>query len=201
MKKAFLIFVNILIASAIIFGGFYSLLFGSYERIETDISKYSENLQGIGSAERMMPSLESLGDYVSLEYTYKVHCYSTFVGFFSDGYELCVTYDESQYETKKAEVLSSYDFLQEPVIAEDGDYLIPLTELHYKGFTLKIVPDETQFTYCPCKSFMMVGYNDATNQIVYLYHYDFDIDYIATADEDPEAEMIELIEDAFSWIE
>lgn len=201
MKKVLFILLNILIAAAIVIGGFFALLFGSYQRIETNIAKYSEDLQGIGSAERMMPRLDSLGDYESLEYTYKIHCYSTFVGFFSDGYVLNVTYGEREYEQRKAGILSSYAFLQEPVIAEDGDYLLPVTELNYKGYTLKVVPDDTQFTYCPCKSFMMVGFNDVEHKIVYLYHYDFDLDYIAAADEDPEAEMIQLIEDAFVWIE
>lgn len=201
MKRILLIFLCILIASAFFIGGFFALLFGSYERVETDIAKYSDHLHGIGSAERMMPALDSLGNYASLEYSYKVHCYSTFVGFFSDGYALCVTYDESQYEHRKTEALTSYAYLQEPAIAEDGDYLLPVTELDYKGFTLKIVPDEDQFTYCPCKSFMMIGFNDTEYKILYLYYYDFDIDYIAAADEDPVDEMTELIEDAFAWIE
>ena len=201
MKKILHILLNILIASAIVFGSLFLLFFGSYEWIETDIAKYSDNLHGIGSAERMMPTLESLGHYTELEYTYKIHCYSIFVGFVSDGYVLNVTYDESQYEQRKADALSSYTFLQEPIIEQDGDSPMPVTELKYKGYTLKVVPDDTQYTYYPCKSFMMVGFNDEEHKIVYLYHYDFDLDYIAAVDEDPEEEMIQLIEDAFAWIE
>jgi hypothetical protein len=201
MKKFLKVLFIILLVIAILIGGFLFLLVGTYERVSRDISHYDEDILEISNAANFMPDLDSLSGYTEIEYTYKVKCYSTFVGFCSDGFALFVTYDDDQYETAKQEALSTYTFLEEPVLRSQDTYELPITEFSYRGYTMKVVPDEDYIDFCACKSFMLLGFNDEEHKIAYLYFYDFDIDYIAEVGEDPEAEMRELVDTAFEWVD
>lgn len=166
--------------------------------IVQDIEQYEKDRLDLKNAAKYMPSLDSLSDYNNLKYAHKERVYSFFMGFVSDGLSLFLSYDETIYEGKREEVLSSYTFLEEPI--KDGDdYEIPVTEFEYKGYDMRVVPDEEYVDYAACKSFTLVGCNDDLNAIVYMYFYDFDIDYIAAEGEDPVEEMTTLIEDAFYW--
>ena len=54
-------------------------------------------------------------------------------------------------------------------------------------------------SYDGCRYFGMVGTNDDTCSIAYLYYSDTDLDYIAQADEDLDQKMRALIDDEFCW--
>lgn len=201
MKKVIKSLFAVVLICALIFGIFLLLLLGNYSQVRTDIAKYEKDLLTIGNAAKLMPELDTLGDYTDIEYTYKLKCYSIFMGFFSDAFALFVTYDQDQYNTEKEKILSEYIFLDAPVMRSADTYELPVTELEYKGYSFKIVPDEEYIDYCACKSFMMIGFNDETSEIVYMYYYDFDIDYIGEVGDNPEEEMRELIDTAFAWVD
>lgn len=201
MKKVIKVLIVILLICVLIVGGFFWLLVGSYERVKTDIDQYETDLQQISNAAKLMPKLDSMSGYTDIEYTYKIKCYSPLAGFYSDAYALFVTYDQNQYNTVKEKILSGYNYLEKPVMRSSDTYELPVTEFEYKGYCFKIVPDKEYIDYCACKSFMMIGFNDKTSRIVYMYFYDFDIDYIAEVGENLEEAMSELIDTAFAWVD
>ena len=194
--KIILTFLAVLVISA---GGFWFLMFGTYQHIDRDLEDYSTHVQSIRNAADFMPELDSLGAYTDIQYAYKEKCYSRLIGFYSDGLSLFVTYDAEQYCCAKETALSGYAFLEEPVKGYNETYELPIEEFQYNGYTIKVVPDGEYLDYCACKSFMMLGYNDAECTIAYLYYWDFDIDYISEVGEDPQEEMGELIDTAFAW--
>ena len=189
--------IGVIIVIAFCLAKLYFTKYDSGEIVSTDISRYEEDCANCKNASDFMPDLDSLTDYRSLFYSNKTFFYSYFMGFASDGLALFVQYDESTYELKKTELFNSYTFLDAPVF--DGDYELPVTELYYENFYLKIVPDDEYVDFCACKSFAMVGFDDESKTLVYLYHYSFDLDFIAEADEDLEAEMRRFMDEVFEW--
>ena len=99
---------------------------------------------------------------------------------------------------KKAEILNSYTFLTAPII-EDDTFIIPTATFSYNRYTLKIVRDNSYSKDIACKSFALIGFDDQNKSIVYCYHYDFDLDYIAERDRDPKAAMCEFMDRVFEW--
>ena len=185
---------------------FYFTQHDSYEFVNTDITKYiddcamcKDDCDISKKALAFMPDLKSLTDYTDLFYSHKTMVYSSFMGFVSDGWALFVQYDESIYEIKKAELLSSNTFLDAPVFNSSGDYELPITEFCYKNYDMKIIPDENYIDFCACKSFALIGFDDESKSIVYCYHYSFDLDIIAEHGDDLEAEMCEFMDDVFEW--
>lgn len=140
----------------------------------TDIDKYEEYVEEVKYASTLMPNLDDLNSYTDVKFGYKRILYFAFLGFQSDNISLFVTYDDN-YTEEKQSVLSSYDFLKEEELGE-----FSVTSFDYRGYSFQIVPNRDYWNdgSCTCKSFMMIGYNDANNTIAYLYFYDFDIDYI-----------------------
>ena len=200
MRKIIKNIFIVLLVLVLFFAAFLYLLIGTYNWIKTDLTQYEQDIQKIGNASVFMPDLESLGSYTDINYSYKVKCYSPLARFYSDGFALFVTYEDAQYQAYKAKVLTDYAFLQEPVKRSQDTYELPVTEFSYKNYHIKIVPDEEYVDFCACKSFLMIGFNDDDSRIVYLYYYDFDIDYIAIEGEDTEKRMCALIDSAFEWI-
>lgn len=199
MKAVLKILGISLLGIALVFGGFMYLLAGRSVRVKTNIQNYEKDLEGIGNAAQFMPELDTLGNYTDIEYRYQITITSRLVGFISDGYALFVTYDKGEYKQQKDRILSGYSFLEKPVAPFTDDLELPVTEFDYKGYHIKIVPDEEYIDYCACKSFMMIGFDDASSTIVYMYYYDFDLDYIAEVGDDYEEEMREFVDNAFSW--
>ncbi len=146
-----------------------------------------------------MPNIKDLGAYSQIKYTYQSTCYSILMDFNSDGLALFVKYDQTIYAIQKEKTLHSYTFLDEPILEFDK-YVMPVTEFEYRGYLMKIVLDQEYIDYCACKSFMMIGFDDANSAIAFLYYYDFDIDYIADIDEDLNYSMRNLVDDAFAWV-
>ena len=98
------------------------------------------------------------------------------------------------YVAKKHEVEQTYKFLTEPVEADmlEGHYTIPVTEFEYKGFQMRVA-DGGEYP----KKFGIVGYNDETKEIAYLWFHDPDLDFISEPDQDKEQAMIEFVENNF----
>ena len=106
-----------------------------------------------------------------------------------DSLELC----EADYKS----YIDSHQFLTDPVIENDGDYLIAAPEFHYEGIFFKVVT-EGEKDYFP-KRIYMIGIDRENSTLYYLYLDDHDLDYIAGADaQDLEGEMRKQIADQFN---
>ena len=106
-----------------------------------------------------------------------------------DNLELC----EADYKA----YINEHQFLEEPVIDRDGDYLIAAPEFHYEGIFFKVVT-EGEKDYFPNRIYM-IGIDRENSTLYYLYLDDHDLDYIAGADaQDLEGEMRKQIADQFN---
>ena len=141
----------------------------------------------------MMPSLSELGTYTDIKYSHK-NREDLFV---TDTLSLFVKYSNVEYKTNKQKVLEKYDFIREPIINDKGWYLIPVSEIDYKGYHFKIVSDNK--AYSACQSFLMVGFDDTNSKIAYCYHYDVDLDLIAEPTDDLLEKMTDFIDYNFLW--
>lgn len=171
----------------------FLLLFSSCTKTDTDINNYESKRLNIGNASDMMPSLSELSTYTDIKYSHK-NMEDLFV---TDTLSLFVKYSDSEYKTNKQKVLEKYDFINEPIINDKGWYLIPVSEIDYKGYSFKIVTDNE--VRSACQSFLMIGFDDKNSKIAYCYIYDFDRDLIADSTEDPLEEMADFIDYNFLW--
>ena len=106
-----------------------------------------------------------------------------------DSLELC----ESDYKY----YIDSHQFLTDPVIENDGDYLIAAPEFHYEEIFFKVITAGEE-DYFP-KQIYMIGIDRENSTLYYLYLEDHDLDYIAGADtQDLEGEMRKQIADQFN---
>ena len=106
-----------------------------------------------------------------------------------DSLELC----EADYKA----YIDSHQFLTEPVIDDDGYYLIAAPEFYYEGIFFKVVTAGEE-DYFP-KKIYMIGIDRDNTTLYYLYLDDHDLDYIADSDaQDLEGEMGKHIVDQFN---
>lgn len=91
-----------------------------------------------------------------------------------------------------------YEFLAEPVESDmlEGHYTVPVTEFEYNGFYMRVAAGGEY-----PKKFGIVGYNDETKEIAYLWFHDPDQDFIAEPDEDKEQAMKDFVDNNFSLTE
>ena len=118
--------------------------------------------------------------------------------FFYQSITAIIKYDSLELcETDYKAYIDSHQFLIEPVIDIDGDYLIAAPEFHYKGIFFKVVTagEEDDFP----KKMYMIGIDRDNATLYYLYLDDHDLDLIAWPDaQDLEGEMGEHIADHFN---
>ena len=118
--------------------------------------------------------------------------------FFYQSITAIVKYESlEQCEADYNAYIESHQFLEEPVIDSDGDYLIAAPEFHYEGIFFKVVT-EGEEDYFP-KRIYMIGIDRDNSTLYYLYLYDQDLDYMAEAHEqDLEGVMGRHIADQFN---
>ena len=107
-----------------------------------------------------------------------------------DSIELC----EADYKS----YIDSHQFLTDPVIGNDGEYIIAAPEFHYEEIFFKVVTagEEDDFP----KRIYLIGIDRENSTLYYLYLDDHDLDYIAGADvQDLEGEMRKRIADQFNF--
>lgn len=170
-----------------------------YEKYRTEIKYASEGLL----------SLEDIGEYTNVEFSYRHVTLLVLLDFTTDGIALFADYTKENYEVAIGKVNSYYSFINEPIVQEDGDYTFPLAEFTYKGYDFRISYtsgsvgyDQNKNEHVYPKSFVMVGFDNENSSLVFLYFYDSDLDLIcnnkASEDEKLKA-MTDLIDDSFYW--
>lgn len=146
--------------------------------IDTNIENYETKRTEVVSAKDYMPPLSELGEYENVSFGYKI---TGFV-FESETVSLFLEYSNESYLENKEQLLSKYQFFDEAVIGYNGNYVIPVNEIDYGGYHFQIASNDK---YLPCKSFVMVGYDDVNYRLALCYFCDIELDYIAEADENP----------------
>ena len=139
-------------------------------------------------AEDFLPT--GFASYDSVKYN---HDKKVLFFFATDTMTVKVKYDDL-YTSKKNEVEQTYKFLTEPIESDmlKGHYDIPVTKFEYEGFQMRVA-DGGEYP----KKFGIVGYNDETKEIAYLWFNDPDLDFISEPDQDKEQAMIEFVENNF----
>ncbi len=140
---------------------------------------YETLLDKVDFSDLYMPNLKDIGIYKEIKIYYKV----TKKIFWNDvkSLSLIVNYSTEQYYVNKNKILEQYSFINQEK-AELKDY-----KADVNGFHIQVVEDEQgisdDYTTFYCKRLFMIGFDDVNYQIIYLYHYDFDIDYIEDLDD------------------
>ena len=112
-------------------------------------------------------------------------------------------------------ILSNYNFIDGPQIRTysamtfDGkdiigtDYIFPLDSFNYNGFTFKICPNNHFWSVeHTSESFVMIGFDENSYSICYLYFFCYDHDYICDteiSDEQKIRKMTYIIKEYFYW--
>ncbi len=164
---------------------------------DTNIANYDRYLEEVGYAKDVMPSLAKLTTSKEIKFSYQE---SSNLLFTTKTLALFVQYDIIRYYSAKAILQTSKDYLQAPVLdsGNDGYYIMPVTEINYKGYNFKVLDLKLE-DYYVCKSFGLIGFDDENYRISYLYFYDSDLDYICGPGEDLEESLIEFLDEYFYW--
>ena len=118
--------------------------------------------------------------------------------FFYQSITAIVKYDSNELcEEYYNAYIDSHQFLKEPVVDDDGDYLIAAPEFHYEGIFFKVVTAGENDDFP--KQIYMIGIDRNSSTLYYLYLEDHDLDYMADSDaKDLESAMGEHIADQFN---
>lgn len=160
---------------------------------KSDINEYNECLKRCDNAEHMMPKISDLNDYQDIKFSYLER------NDFSDqeGYSLFVSYD-SNYNSKKEELLSSYEFFDKSI--KDGTHQgIPVTSFEYKGYYYQIVMDYEYDSLGSCNSFSLIGFNDENKEIAYHYYYGIESFIVYGESDNLEEAMVEFVSTVFYY--
>lgn len=162
--------------------------------IDTDISKYETYRQELNYADEFMPELEVLSDAESIQFAFQKTD-----EFFGVPHTLALTayYSDEAYIAAVAANEAAYTFVDAPIIDTDGDQLLD-NAFAYQGFNFRSVAPSSNERDA-CSYFGLFGTCAEQNCIAWLYFDDVDLDRIAAADEDLDAEMIEMVDEYFHW--
>jgi len=175
--KFMLVFIIIVVT---IYTLFYILMLSTRSKIKRydDITKFEEITSEVYGANTHIPSIDELGEYESIELVYK----ETQQGFWIiDSLTQIVKYDSVEFECALNQINLKYSFLKETqedlkdCYAKINRYEIQIVD--------KIEKMQDDYSYDYPKCFMMIGVNKQKRTILYLYHYDSDLDYIKDLDD------------------
>lgn len=175
-KKYFLILI------VLIFFVFLSSCMDSfdYEVGYTEL-KYKEYLRKVTNSERYMPSDIELLNIDSFSTSFSRHNMPLELFDVTYSVTLSCTYkDVDYYLTAKQEIEDKYKFL-----SETNEWLFDI-KAFCSGYEIRVV-DKISFeviddTYNYPHWFLMIGFNNELNKIIYMFHYDFEIDCIKDLD-------------------
>lgn len=194
MKKVFktlLIALGIIIVlHLLLFGVVIYSSFDPISKTDTNWNNYDMYRTELHYAEEFLPSQNELANAKAVHFSYQKNFMLMFI---SKTVAVTVQYTPEEYLSAKESITQRYDFLDAPMLySRDNDYELD-NAFTYKGYDFRVV------SYDSCRYFGMVGINDDTCSIAYLYYSDTDRDFIARADENLDHEMCALIDDEFCW--
>lgn len=172
--------LKIIITIVIFFSLFYILILSSCSKTEkfNDVNQIEEKIREVRGAETHIPNDDELGEYESIELLLKETKYSLWT---IDSLTLKVKYDASEFNKAINGIDLRYSFLKEA--KED---LLDYNAI-IDGYEIQIVEKiekmQSDYSYDYPKCFMMIGVNKQEQTIVYLYHYDIDLDSIDDLDD------------------
>ena len=169
------VFLSILLLFVLTVGFFFITTVGKMEMVTHYQNEEAiENYADIDTQYQGMPSLDDVGNPAELEY---VDYFSQQMVFFDvDVKALKCTYEASEYAEEKASLEDRFSFQVEPVSADE--YTVEPTVL-VDGYTFRMLSvGEYDDAFFYPKYMMFIATNDTTNEIIYLYYVDADLDYI-----------------------
>lgn len=196
MKKVFktlLIALGIIIVlHLLLFGVVVYSAFAPISKTDTNWNNYDMYRTELHYAEEFLPSQNEFSNTKAVHLSYQKNFMLMFI---SKTVAVTVQYTPEEYLGAKESITQRYEFLDAPMLQRgDNNYILD-NAFTYKGYDFRVV----SYGYGGCKYFGMVGTNDDTCSIAYLYYSDTDLDYIAQADEDLDQKMRALIDDEFCW--
>ncbi|MBR6668425.1 MAG: hypothetical protein IKL25_08715 [Clostridia bacterium] len=196
MKKVFktlLIALGIIIVlHLLLFGVVIYSAFDPISKTDTNWNNYDMYRTELHYAEEFLPSQNEFSNTKAVHFSYQKNFMLMFI---SKTVAVTVQYTPEEYLGAKESLTQRYEFLDAPMLQSgDNNYILD-NAFTYKGYDFRVV----SYGYGGCKYFGMVGTNDDTCSIAYLYYSDTDLDYIAQADEDLDQKMRALIDDEFCW--
>ena len=166
------------------------------EEIDNNIENYLSKRESVKFSEKFLPTLEDVGGE-RISYSYQKTDMAIFI---TETIALFAEYSPDSYASSKAQMLSSYEILQEPHISSDGDYLTPPKTFLSKGYRFFTCINTTD-SYYESNSILFIGYNDKTCRLAYCYFWDSDRDIMFSKDEYPDDAMTEIMDLYFDWNE
>ncbi len=172
---------------AVIYSGFNTI-----SKIDTDFSNYEMYRSELYYAEDFLPAHGELASAKDLHFAYQKNFKFIFI---SKTVAVTVRHTPEEYLKAKEYLAQRYAFLDAPrlyLYSAENEYELD-NAFVYKDYDFHVV------AYDGCRYFGMIGTNDETHSIAYLYYSDTDRDLIARADDDLDQEMRALIDDEFCW--
>lgn len=142
-----------------------------------DITKFEELTNEVYGANYQIPSVDELGQYESIALFYNE---TKQIFWVIDSLTLKVTYNTVEFEKALNNIDLKYSFLK-----ETKEYLLDYYAI-IDGYEIQVVnknekmQDDYSYNYPKC--FLMIGINKKEQTIVFLYHYDSDVDCIKDLD-------------------
>jgi hypothetical protein len=161
-------------------------------KTDNNIDNYSDDIKAY-EASSFMPGLDNIGKYNDVEY-FSRKDESIFPEY---SMQLVVKYNEEEFLKEKEILNTAYTYLESPQKADFDDtvFTIPIEEFSAYGYDFKITKFED--TVYP-KNFGMIGISDEKFEIVYLWIYAPDLDYICETNANEIKEINEFLEYHFS---
>ena len=150
----------------------------SEENQTTSENDYELYMSEVRYSSQHMPDIEELGNYEDIVIKTKTTTHG--LAWNVDTISLMVTYCEETFETELQRVMAEYQFVS-GVEGKLYDF-----EADVKGNDIRVVKKQQgysdEYTYGYPEAFMMIGINEEKNSIVYMFHYDIDLDEINDLD-------------------
>ena len=187
----------VLLVAAIIVGLFFFLVFGGNAKVTEDISYYqalSGEIEGPASlpilGERLeiycpyaLPKLSELEPHEELRFAYQAR---RMIVFESHSYILRLRYDAAWYEAQMAAFEEAYDWEAE-LIPGETEGVAP--DFALDGYRFRCV----EGGHYP-KEMLCIGAREEDHEIVILYFYDMDLDFVSP-------DMAAFLRDETCWSE
>lgn len=162
----------------------------------SDLEAYLDSGKAIDEpAGTFMPALDDLPDYENIDYQFT---HRNMILFQAYSMALVVEYDTETFRTEKAALEDRYTFADKTICDnDDGTCILPEYKFNIEEYAFRVVKSWEDETADFPHSFGMIGFFEDARTIVYLYFYDFDLDYISKIDD--ERPMATFVTDFFDY--